>query len=830
MRKILSLVLVLSLVLGSMSFAFAAPSFSDVDNEDVLDAVKRLNAFGIVDGYEDGTYKPENSITRAEFAKLLVTALGLDNAAQAASTTRFTDANGAWYTGYVEVAAGQGLVNGYPDGTFKPNQTVSYSEAVTMLVRSLGYKDEWLSGTWPGNFIAKAAELDITDDVSFTPSGLANRGDVAILVDNTLDAETIKQASYGDDNNYEESGNTLLAEKLEIVKLDDPIRFVEVPKVNEDLDSDEVEADDSETYTIVQEDVDVNSLLGMKADVYLNDDDEIVYIELDDEEVVFDEVAADATTDEVELVIEDDTFDIDEDAIIYVNGEKVSDGDDVDEGMYGKVVFNDDDEVIFMDLYDFDVKGMLVTEVDVDAEEIEYYPIGETDTDELDLTDADDGYKFLLDNKEIELDDIEKDDVLYKAEVTDNGDDIWAIIVVRDSVEEELDKIDDGDLDLGDDYALVENETSFSLDDDDELTVYADEDNVADMEDMVGEEVTAILDITGDVRHVRADVDATSGTIYGVIEKTWTSEDDMIKIFNEDGEDVSYEYDSDDITGATTEDFLIEYEVDSDGVIDSATTYSIDDAKEDVDSFDEDADSITIAGTEYFVTSGTVLFNLDDDNDPELVEWEDINDKTPTGVEVVFIAGDNNDLDAVLFVTGFESIASDIEVGTVLDRYYDGDWKAEVSVYDGEKAVYELEDKDDLAEGDLVEFKITTGGELQVLDSVVESDLTVDATGVTTLFSDDDQNKAVYAKVYDRDDKLVTVYNPAGDDEGTTYRINDDTLIYEYVFDEDNDYDEIKSGSLSDIKDDSSVVIVVEMDGSSAKSYVKVIYVVTRDN
>ena len=52
----------------------------------------------------------------------------------------------------------QGLIKGYPDGTFKPANQVSYAEAITMLVRALGYKDEFLSGQWPANYLAKAGE------------------------------------------------------------------------------------------------------------------------------------------------------------------------------------------------------------------------------------------------------------------------------------------------------------------------------------------------------------------------------------------------------------------------------------------------------------------------------------------------------------------------------------------------------------------------------------------------------------------------------------------------------------------------------------------------
>ena len=77
MKKVLSFVLVLTLVLGSFSMVFAAPAhtaLSDVAGTANEQAITVVNDLGIVEGYTDGTFKPDNNVTRAEFAKMLVSA------------------------------------------------------------------------------------------------------------------------------------------------------------------------------------------------------------------------------------------------------------------------------------------------------------------------------------------------------------------------------------------------------------------------------------------------------------------------------------------------------------------------------------------------------------------------------------------------------------------------------------------------------------------------------------------------------------------------------------------------------------------------------------
>ena len=84
---------------------------SDIEDEDVKDAVLRLNAFGVIAGMEDGKYHPDEKLTREQFAKILVTALKMDTAAQAGVGYKsFPDvAADRWSAGFIGVAAGQGL-------------------------------------------------------------------------------------------------------------------------------------------------------------------------------------------------------------------------------------------------------------------------------------------------------------------------------------------------------------------------------------------------------------------------------------------------------------------------------------------------------------------------------------------------------------------------------------------------------------------------------------------------------------------------------------------------------------------------------------------------
>lgn len=219
----------LSLALaGSMLSALAVPAFaatpSDVVGKPVQNAVEALTALGIINGYADGTFKPENTITRAELAKIVIVATGNQSAANLMANTApsFKDVKkGAWYTGYINAAAAKGFIQGY-NGKFRPNDPIKFEEVTAILVRALGYKDKYLSGSWPYNVLLQADEVGLFEGLEMANGTNATRGTVAELAENALGANLVKYDADGNVSNV-----TVLDDKGTAVTTDD----VQVPQL-----------------------------------------------------------------------------------------------------------------------------------------------------------------------------------------------------------------------------------------------------------------------------------------------------------------------------------------------------------------------------------------------------------------------------------------------------------------------------------------------------------------------------------------------------------------------------------------------------------------------
>jgi hypothetical protein len=185
MKKVLSLVLAFAMILGSFGFVFGT-QFPDVSDTEVFsEAVNVLSGLGVIGGYPDGNFKPANVVTRAEMATMLVNALGIS--VSGGSDTKFSDVpKSHWASGFISYATSVGFVAGYPDGTFKPEQQVTANEALTMIVASLGYTYDSLTGTYPGAFVNAARGLGILNTCRKTGTVGAERSDVACYLYDTL--------------------------------------------------------------------------------------------------------------------------------------------------------------------------------------------------------------------------------------------------------------------------------------------------------------------------------------------------------------------------------------------------------------------------------------------------------------------------------------------------------------------------------------------------------------------------------------------------------------------------------------------------------------------
>ncbi len=111
--------------------------FTDVTPQsDNSEAIAYLKENEIINGYDDGSFKPENTLNRAELLKILVESGGYNTDPETHKDC-FTDVGSDWYAEYACYAKEEGWVNGYGDGSFKPSQEVTKSEAIKMLVEVL---------------------------------------------------------------------------------------------------------------------------------------------------------------------------------------------------------------------------------------------------------------------------------------------------------------------------------------------------------------------------------------------------------------------------------------------------------------------------------------------------------------------------------------------------------------------------------------------------------------------------------------------------------------------------------------------------------------------
>jgi len=148
-KRIGAIVSLVALVMTSImqaSFAMPVTGFSDVSGSyGYSEAVNYLSDLQVVEGYSDGSFKPESTINRAEFTKIVLLSAGY----KPEGDNCFPDVTNEWFAPYVCKAKELGLVSGYPDGTFKPERPINFVEAGKIiavgmdLALSDSYKDEW---------------------------------------------------------------------------------------------------------------------------------------------------------------------------------------------------------------------------------------------------------------------------------------------------------------------------------------------------------------------------------------------------------------------------------------------------------------------------------------------------------------------------------------------------------------------------------------------------------------------------------------------------------------------------------------------------------------
>ena len=205
-KKLISIILMSFLILSASNVS--AVQYGDISEDSVYyDAINVLSDHNIVRGYEDGTFRVDNNITRAEVVALVNRLQGLsDEAAAAGGSTVYTDVAATdWFAGDVNIATQKGFITGDGNGLFRPKNSVKYEEAVKMLVTALGYtqEDALKEGGWPNGYIAIAEENNILTNTKLEIGSFATRGTVALLAYNTYNVLSNSQKAEANKKYYD---------------------------------------------------------------------------------------------------------------------------------------------------------------------------------------------------------------------------------------------------------------------------------------------------------------------------------------------------------------------------------------------------------------------------------------------------------------------------------------------------------------------------------------------------------------------------------------------------------------------------------------------------
>lgn len=308
-KKITALALCIVMLFSMTGYA---ATFTDVasDGTETAHAINVLSELGIISGMGDGTFSPYTSLTRAQFAKIAVCIMGKTKEA-VATTDAFSDVKSTdWYSGYVNVVASEGIITGYPDGSFGADDAVTYAQAITIIVRLLGYDATDVGHKWPQGYIDKAAVLGLTEGMYFSANDVINRQTAAVL---------IYRALFTDMKNTK----TALITKMDKNVYED-VMIVATNNENASLLMNQVQSSQG-TFTFEPEVADMAQCVGYEGTLVVNDDAEVIaFVENDGiskSEYTVSAIYQEGNSDNISVICEDgNTVLINSKTTMYMEG------------------------------------------------------------------------------------------------------------------------------------------------------------------------------------------------------------------------------------------------------------------------------------------------------------------------------------------------------------------------------------------------------------------------------------------------------------------------------------------------------------------------------
>ena len=334
MKKVIALIILLILIIPSVSIA-----------EDNL-RIQYLLDRGLISGDADtGDLRLKDPINRGEVAKMVVVAQGNEEIAKSLKMLEspFIDMDfNNWSNGYVNAAAVQGIIDGYPEKTFISENDITYAEVITIMVRVLGGLDEseGVTESWELPYINKAMEIGILNEIEIIDyKEQAIRERVFEIVYNTIKIE--------EDRNYE-SYKGMVVGNLSGLR-------VEIEKIDS-------ENNETEIISIPRRLGDTTNLLGMVIDINKDKENYVRDITIDNS---YSYIYGTPTFDENELLINHRSYDI-SNPLVYHNGKKYEYKDYYEKLAESESGFNcdfarvtlKDKNVLFLDSYSFESVGL----------------------------------------------------------------------------------------------------------------------------------------------------------------------------------------------------------------------------------------------------------------------------------------------------------------------------------------------------------------------------------------------------------------------------------------------------------------------------------------
>ncbi|MCL1816905.1 MAG: S-layer homology domain-containing protein [Clostridiales bacterium] len=191
MKRVVSMLLAGLLSLTIIGTAKAFADFTDTGDLNAAQtaAVEKLSRLNVITGYPDGSFRPAADVTRAELAKIICIYAAQTELTEAKNFAFDDVLPGAWYYGWVNRAVECGYVNGYPDGSYLPQNSVTQQEAAAMLLKTENV--DTFGFAWPDDFIQAASDLGMLRGFSFSGAAKASRLQICMMINNIITAEDV---------------------------------------------------------------------------------------------------------------------------------------------------------------------------------------------------------------------------------------------------------------------------------------------------------------------------------------------------------------------------------------------------------------------------------------------------------------------------------------------------------------------------------------------------------------------------------------------------------------------------------------------------------------